>query len=428
MSPERADHDQMAFMTTDPYRRAFARALEGLREAGDYRSFATIARDAATYPRAVRRTAEGERAITVWCANDYLGMGRHPAVIAAITETARAAGVGAGGTRNIAGTSAAIVDLERELADLHGKEAALVFTSGYVANQTTIATLARLLPDCLVVSDAGNHNSMIAGVREGGREKAIFRHNDLSDLERILASVPRERPKLLIFESVYSMDGDVAPIHAICDLAQEYGAMTYIDEVHAVGLYGARGGGYAEEVGAMERLDIVQGTLAKAFGCMGGYIAGDAAAIDAVRSHGHGFIFTTAMPPALATAAIAAVRHLKHSDAERQDHRRRVAATKRALADKRLPVMATPTHIVPVIVGEAKACKLATDRLLEAHAIYVQPINYPTVPRGGERLRITPSPLHDEAMIAELAAALDETWTTLGLPRANGAPGKIAAE
>ncbi|MET0605276.1 MAG: 5-aminolevulinate synthase [Beijerinckiaceae bacterium] len=413
---------------TDPYRRVFAQALEALREAGDYRSFATIARDAGTFPRAVWKGPDGDRTVAVWCANDYLGMGRHPAVIAAMTETAQNSGVGAGGTRNIAGTSAAIVDLERELAELHGKEAALVFTSGYVANETAIATLAKLLPDCLILSDAGNHNSMIAGVNQARRDKAIFRHNDVADLERLLASVPRERPKLIVFESVYSMDGDVAPVGPICDLARTYGAMTYIDEVHAVGLYGARGGGYAEEAGEMARLDVVQGTLAKAFGCMGGYIAGDAVTIDAVRSCAHGFIFTTAMPPPLAAAAAAAVRHLKASSAERSVHRERVAATKAALAAKRLPVMLTPTHIVPVIVGEAKACKAATDRLLHRHGIYVQPINYPTVARGTERLRITPSPLHDDAMIAELANALDETWSSLGLPRAKRGAARIAAE
>ncbi len=418
----------MTAIPTDPYRRAFARALDGLKDAGDYRSFATLRRDAPAFPIATLDGPNGPRRIAVWCANDYLGMGRHPDVIAAMTQTAEACGVGAGGTRNIAGTSAAIVDLERELADLHGKEAALVFTSGYVANQTGIATIAKLLPDCLILSDAENHNSMIAGVRDARCDKAIFRHNDLADLERLLASVPRERQKLLCFESVYSMDGDVAPIQAICDLAEQYGALTYIDEVHAVGLYGARGGGYAEEIGAMARLDVVQGTLGKAFGCMGGYIAGDAVIIDAVRSHAHGFIFTTALPPPLAAAAAAAVRHLKASDGERAQHRLRVQQTKAALAAKRLPVMANPTHIAPVIVGEAKACKAATDRLLDRHAIYVQPINFPTVPKGTERLRITPSPLHDETMIAALAEALDETWEALQLPRVNGAPGRIAAE
>ncbi|WP_342359279.1 5-aminolevulinate synthase [Terrarubrum flagellatum] len=412
---------------TDPARRALANALADLRQSGAYRSFATLRRDAAAFPRAIWEGPNGPHEIVVWCANDYLGMGRHPDVIAAMKETADASGVGAGGTRNISGTSAAIVDLESELADLHGKEAALVFTSGYVANQTGIATIAKLLPDCLIISDSENHNSMIAGVRGAGREKAIFRHNDLADLERILAASPRERHKLIVFESVYSMDGDVSPIHAVCDLAAKYGALTYIDEVHAVGLYGDRGGGYAEEVGAMARLDIIQGTLGKAFGCMGGYIAGDTVIIDAVRSHAHGFIFTTALPPPLAAAAAASVRHLKASGAERAQHRARVAATKAALAARRLPVMATPTHIVPVMVGDPRACKAATDRLLERHGVYVQPINYPTVPRGTERLRLTPSPLHDEAMIAALAEALDETWSALGLPRAEPG-GRLAAE
>ncbi|OJY38231.1 MAG: 5-aminolevulinic acid synthase [Rhizobiales bacterium 65-9] len=412
---------------TDRYRRAFAQALDQIKVAGEYRSFATLQRRAEGFPLADWITADGPRAIAMWCANDYLGMGRHPAVIGALEETARASGVGAGGTRNIAGTSAAIVELERELADLHGKESALVFTSGYVANQAGIATLARLLPDCLIISDSDNHNSMIAGVRGAGCEKAIFKHNDLADLEHILASAPRERAKLIVFESVYSMDGDVSPIHAVCDLAQRYDAMTYIDEVHAVGLYGARGGGYAEEVGAMDRLDIVQGTLGKAFGCLGGYIAGDAVMIDAVRSHAHGFIFTTAMPPPLAAAAAAAVRHLKASDDERALHRRRVAAVKSAIGALRLPMIANPTHIVPVIVGDARKCKAATDRLLATHGIYVQPINYPTVPRGGERLRLTPTPLHDQPLIDALAQALDETWTALDLPRVSGAAG-LAAE
>jgi 5-aminolevulinate synthase len=412
---------------TDPYRRAFAQALEDLKARGDYRSFATIARNAGAFPRAAVETGRGRREATIWCANDYLGMGRHPLVIAALEATARTSGVGAGGTRNIAGTSAEIVVLEAELADLHGKEAALVFASGYVANQTGIATIARLVPDCLILSDADNHNSMIAGARAAGRDKAVFRHNDLADLERLLAGAPRERPKLVIFESVYSMDGDVAPVHAICDLAERYGAMTYLDEVHAVGLYGARGGGYAEEVGAMARIDVVQGTLGKAFGCVGGYLAADALTIDAVRSCAHGFIFTTAMPPPIAAAATASVRHLKASGAERERHRRSVAMTKAALRARRLPLLEGPTHILPVIVGEAKACKAAADRLLDRHGVYVQPLNHPTVPRGTERLRITPSPLHDEAMIAELAEALDETWAALGLRRA-GAPPRLAAE
>lgn len=398
------------------YRQLFSQSLETLRGEGRYRFFATIERQAERFPRAVLHDENGTREIVMWCSNDYLGMGCHPAVIEAAVTTARSTGIGAGGTRNIAGTSHAIVGLEAELADLHGKDAALVFTSGYVSNQTGIATLAKLIPDCLVISDAGNHNSMIEGVRQSGREKAIFRHNDLKHLEEILQQAGEARPKLIAFESVYSMDGDVSPIHAICDLAQRHNAMTYLDEVHAVGLYGPRGGGYAEEVGAMARIDVIEGTLAKAFGCLGGYVAADAVIVDAIRSHAHGFIFTTALPPALTAAAAASIAHLKRSSVERQRHQAQVARTKAALTQAGLPVVENPTHIVPVMVGDAKACKAASDRLLARHGIYVQPINYPTVPRGSERLRITPSPRHDDAMIEALRDALTEVWSALGLP------------
>ncbi len=393
----------------------FTDALDRLRAERRYRVFADLERIAGRFPAAIWHAPGGPREVTIWCSNDYLGMGQHPAVVRAMTETAERMGTGAGGTRNISGTSHPVVALEAELADLHGKEAALVFTSGYISNQAGISTIARLIPNCLILSDALNHNSMIEGVRQSGCEKAIFRHNDLGHLEELLAAAG-ERPKLIVFESVYSMDGDVAPIHAICDLAEAYGAMTYLDEVHAVGMYGPRGGGVAEREGAMHRVDVIEGTLAKAFGVMGGYIAGSAAVVDAVRSFAPGFIFTTALPPAVAAAAAASVRHLKRSQREREQQQRQVAKTKAALAQAGLPLLDTPTHIVPVMVGDPEGCKAATDRLLEKHGIYIQPINYPTVPRGTERLRITPTPLHTDAHIRDLAAALVEVWRALGLP------------
>jgi 5-aminolevulinate synthase len=397
------------------YQGFFTSALDRLRAERRYRVFANIERVAGRFPQAIWHTPDGPRPITVWCSNDYLGMGQHPDVIAAMADTAQRLGTGAGGTRNISGNSHPIVQLEAELADLHAKEAALVFTSGYISNQTGISTIARLIPGCLVLSDALNHNSMIEGVRQSGCEKAIFRHNDLGHLEELLRSAG-DRPKLIVFESVYSMDGDVSPIHAICDLAERYGAMTYLDEVHAVGMYGPRGGGIADREGAMGRIHVIEGTLGKAFGVLGGYIAASRAVTDAVRSYAPGFIFTTALPPAVAAAAAASVRHLKTSGAEREGQQRRVARTKEALAAAGLPILPTETHIVPVMVGDAEACKAASDRLLEKHGIYIQPINYPTVPRGTERLRITPSPFHDETAIAELTAALVEVWQALGLP------------
>ena len=340
----------------------------------------------------------GARPITVWCSNDYLGMGQNRDVTRAMVETAWRLGTGAGGTRNISGNSHAIVELEAELADLHGKEAALVFTSGYVSNQTGISTIAKLIPNCLILSDALNHNSMIEGVRQSGCDKAIFRHNDLDHLEELLEAAG-DRPKLIVFESVYSMDGDISPIHAICDLAERYGAMTYLDEVHAVGMYGPRGGGIAEREGAMHRIDVIEGTLGKAFGVMGGYIAASRAVMDAVRSFAPGFIFTTALPPAVAAAAAASVRHLKTSSVEREQQQRQVARTKAVLSGAGLPVLDTETHIVPVMVGDAEACKAARTGCWSKHGIYIQPINYPTVPRGTERLRITPTPFHTEAHI-----------------------------
>ena len=352
----------------------------------------------------------------IWCSNDYLGMGQHPAAIDAMTDTAARLGVGAGGTRNISGNSHAVVTLEAELADLHGKDAALVFTSGYISNQAGISTIGRLLPDCLMVSDQSNHNSMIEGVRQSGREKAIFRHNDVGHLEEILKAAGRERLKLIVFESVYSMDGDIAPIGRICDLAERYGAMTYLDEVHAVGMYGPRGGGIAERDGEMGRVDVIEGTLAKAYGGIGGYIAASGALVDAVRSHAPGFIFTTALPPAVAAAAQAAIRHLKASSSERQAQQANAAKVKAALAGAGLPVVISSTHIVPVIVGDPEACKAASDILLADHGIYIQPINYPTVPRGTERLRITPTPFHDDGHVAAFADALVAVWRRLGLP------------
>jgi 5-aminolevulinate synthase len=343
-------------------------------------------------------------------------MGQHPKVVGAMIETATRVGTGAGGTRNIGGTSSALRELERELADLHGKAAALVFTSGYVSNQTGISTIARLIPDCLILSDELNHNSMIEGVRRAGLEKAIWRHNDVADLERLLAAAAPGRPKLIVFESLYSMDGDVAPIRRICDLAERYDAMTYCDEVHAVGMYGARGAGVAAREGAMHRIDVIEGTLAKAFGCLGGYIAGSANLVDAVRSHAPGFIFTTALPPPICAAATAAIRHLKVSEWERERHNGRAARVKSVLSAAALPVMPSDTHIVPVMVGDPEKCQAASDLLLSEHDIYIQPINFPTVARGTERLRITPTPFHDDALIDALAEALVDVWLRLDLP------------
>jgi len=407
------------------YTAFFTTALDRLRDERRYRVFADLERLAGRYPRAVWHSPQGPRDVVVWCSNDYLGMGQHPKVIGAMVETATRMGTGAGGTRNIAGTNHPLVALEHELADLHQKEAALVFTSGYVSNETGIATIAKLMPNCLLLSDAFNHNSMIEGIRQSGCEKQIFRHNDLAHLEQLLAAASRERPKLIAFESLYSMDGDVSAINAICDLAERYGAMTYLDEVHAVGMYGPRGGGMAEQQGAMGRIDVIEGTLAKAFGCLGGYISGKAALIDAVRSYAPGFIFTTALPPAVCAAATAAIRHLKTSSFERERHQDRAARTKAVLAAAGLPVMPSETHIVPVLVGDPELCKAASDLLLEGHAIYIQPINYPTVRKGTERLRITPSPYHDDALIDALAEALLDIWERLKLPMK---PRALAAE
>ena len=393
----------------------FAAAVDRLRHERRYRVFADLQRIAGHFPYAICHSPEGPREVVVWCSNDYLGMGQHPKIIRAMVEAATRHGVGAGGTRNIAGTNHPIVELEYELADLHRKQSALVFTSGYVSNLTGIATIAKLIPDCLILSDALNHNSMIEGVRHSGCEKQIWRHNDVAHLEQLLQRAGRRRPKLIVFETLYSMDGDIAPMHRICDLAQHYEAMTYADEVHAVGLYGARGAGAAERDGVMDRINVLEGTLAKAFGCLGGYIAGSNALIDAVRSYAPGFIFTTALPPGLCAAATAAVRHLKASDSERASHQSQVMRLKMVLKAVALPVMPTNTHIVPIRVGDAEKCKAVCDLLLKDHGIYIQPINYPTVPRGTERLRITPTPHHDNRMIDALAESLVDVWKRLDL-------------
>ncbi|HVY50274.1 MAG TPA: 5-aminolevulinate synthase [Devosia sp.] len=410
------------------YRGIFEDAVDTLRQEKRYRVFADIERVAGRFPTAIYRdAADNAREITIWCSNDYLGMGQHPAVIAAMQETAQKLGVGAGGTRNISGTNRPLVELERSLADLHRKDAALVFTSGFVSNEAAISTIARLMPDCLILSDQLNHASMIQGVRQSGMEKKIFRHNDVGHLRELLAAVDRKRPKLICFESIYSMDGDVAPVAEICDLAEEFGALTYIDEVHAVGMYGPRGGGIADREGLMERIDIIEGTLAKGFGVMGGYIAANRAIVDAVRSYAPEFIFTTALPPALCAAARASIEHLKTSTVEREAHQRQAALAKTILTEAGLPVMPTATHIVPLIVGDARLCKAASDLLLDKHNIYIQPINYPTVPKGTERLRITPTPLHTKDMIITLRHALESVWAELELPHERPAP-KITAE
>ena len=408
------------------FERLLQQRLETLHREGRYRVFADLKRRRGFFPVADHFAANGSREVTVWCSNDYLGMGQHPAVLAAMHEAIDAVGAGSGGTRNISGTTHYHVELESELADLHGKEAALLFTSAYIANDATLSTLLKLVPGTVVFSDEKNHASMIEGIRHGKCEKHIFRHNDVADLEAKLKKFPKGTPKIIAFESVYSMDGHIAPIAAICDLAEKYGALTYLDEVHAVGMYGPRGGGIAERDGVLDRVDIINGTLAKGFGVMGGYIAGSRNLCDAIRSFASGFIFTTSLAPAIAAGALASIRHLKTSALERARHQERVQTLKRSLKAKRLPVMDNPSHIVPVMVGCPVHCKAVTDALLHQYGIYVQPINYPTVSKGTERMRLTPSPAHSDEQMANLIHALDELWSAC--PVSNGTYVRLAAE
>ncbi|CAN7492859.1 MULTISPECIES: 5-aminolevulinate synthase [Rhizobium/Agrobacterium group] len=402
--------DFEAFFTTE---------LQSLHSEGRYRVFADIERQQGNFPRATRYNANGERKdVTVWCSNDYLGMGQNPKVIEAMKAAIDHCGAGAGGTRNISGTNHYHVLLEQELADLHGKESALIFTSGYVSNWATLGTLGQKIPGLIIFSDALNHASMIEGIRYGRCERVIWKHNDLEDLEAKLKAADPDAPKLIAFESVYSMDGDIAPIKEICDLADRYSAMTYLDEVHAVGMYGPRGGGIAEREGLMDRLTIIEGTLGKAFGVMGGYITGSTAVCDFIRSFASGFIFTTALPPSLAAGAIASIQHLKASPFERARHQDRVRKLRGLLDARGIPHMDNPSHIVPVMVGDAAKCKWISDILLDNHGVYVQPINYPTVPRKTERLRITPTPLHSDADIEQLVGALHQLWSHCALARA----------
>lgn len=409
-------------MRRQDYEAFFENGIQSLKTEGRYRIFNALERQAGKHPRAIWHRPDAEpREVVNWCSNDYLGMSQHPAVIDAAEAALRAEGAGAGGTRNIAGCNHFHVDLEHELADLHGKASALLLTSGYVANEAALGSVAGRLPNAVVFSDELNHASMIAGVRTSRAEKHIFRHNDLEHLESLLASVDPDRPKVIAFESVYSMDGDIAPIGAICDLADTYGALTYLDEVHAVGMYGERGGGVAERDGVMDRLDLIEGTLAKAFGVVGGYVAGSEAAIDFIRSNAQSFIFTTAPAPSMAAGALAAIRHLKLSGQERAGQQRQAALLKERLAAAGLPQLPSVSHIVPIPVGDPKRCKQASDLLLEEFGIYVQPINFPTVPRGTERLRFTPGPMHDDRMIDDLVTALGIVWRRLDLPLAEKA-------
>src|ERR1700745_3129490 len=391
--------------------------LDEVHREGRYRVFTDLERHAERPPHATWRSGGASRDVVVWCSNGYLGMGRHPAVINAMIETAVRMGAGAGGTRNISGNSHSVVALEVELADLHRKEAARAFSSGYVANEAALGTIGRLLPNCVILSDEKNHASIIAGIRASGAEKRIFRHNGVDHLEGLLRETERSRPKIIAFESLYSMDGDIAPIGRICSLAAKFRALTYLDEVHAVGLYGLRGAGIAERDGVMDRIDVIEGTLAKGFGVMGGYIASAAVICDAIRAAPPSFIFTTAMPPAVAAAATESIKHLKRSLAERIAHWLQVEKTRRALREARIPMMSSQSHIIPVLVGDPELCREASTLLLERFGIYIQPINYPTVPRGTERLRITPTPFHKDRLIVDLADALREVWNILGLPR-----------
>lgn len=395
----------------------FQAQLDALKEEGNYRIFADLERKCGSFPRASNHTENGVRDVTVWCSNDYLGMGQHPSVIKAMMETAETCGAGAGGTRNISGTNHHHLLLERELADLHGKESALLFTSGYVSNWAALSTLGSRLPGAVILSDSLNHASMIEGIRHSKAQKVIWKHNDPEDLDAKLAVLPANAPKIVAFESVYSMDGDIAPIAEILDVCEKHGAMSYIDEVHAVGMYGPRGGGVAEREGLMDRITLIEGTLGKAFGCFGGYITGSAALCDFIRSFASGFIFTTALPPAVAAAATTAIRHLKVSEMERARQRDRVATLRAKLDAAGIPHMPNPSHIIPVMIGDPKKCRMISDMLMDNWGIYVQPINYPTVPKGTERLRITPSPVHTNADIDHLVGALDNLWSQCALSR-----------
>ena len=401
------------------YEKMFNAAVGAVRTEGRYRVFQDLLRHNGRFPRAVWTLPNGQKKdVVIWCSNDYLGMGQKPVVLDAMHEALDTVGAGAGGTRNISGTTHYHVELEQELADLHNKEAALLFTSGYISNEATLTTLSRVLPDCVMFSDALNHASMIQGIRAGKGQKFIFNHSDPDHLESLLRKVDPKRPKVVVFESVYSMDGDVAPISDLCDVAKRYGAMTYIDEVHAVGMYGNRGGGITDRDNLQDRLDIIEGTLGKAFGLMGGYITGSSAMVDCVRSYASGFIFTTSLAPVLAAGAIASIKYLKNSHTERAQQQERVAKLKQSMSELELPVMQTESHIVPLMVREPILCKRVSDELLEEHGIYVQPINYPTVPKGTERLRFTPSPLHDDEMMSHLLGSLDAVWKRHKIQRA----------
>ena len=397
------------------YNKVFADKLAELRDEGRYRVFAELEQHAGNFPRATRYVDGKKQDVIVWCSNDYLGMGQNKDVIAAMHSALDKVGAGSGGTRNISGTNHYHVLLERELADLHGKEAALLFTSGYISNEATLSTLAKALPGLVIFSDALNHASMIDGIRHGGGPKQIWRHNDTAHLEEVLKQADTDVPKIVAFESVYSMDGDIAPIREICEIAKRYGALTYLDEVHAVGMYGPCGAGVAARDGVMDQLDIIEGTLAKAFGVMGGYIAATSDLVDVIRSYASSFIFTTSVSPVIAAGALTSISHLRNSDVERQQHQERVATMKRLFAEAQLPLLPSVSHIVPLMVGDAAQCKQVSDELLDEFGFYVQPINYPTVPRGTERLRFTPTPLHNDAMMAELVKSLQTVWARLNL-------------